>query len=208
MNFVSTKDVWQKYGNRSILERVNVTIEEGEFISIVGVSGCGKSTYCASCWPKISPPTKGEIGVDLHEQMTLCDAGDVLTIPANIEKSFDQISRAVSHVFSSGSLPIMIGGDHSIGFPCLQGIAECTSKRVGIVHFDRHADIQEKTWMNRCIHRLGPIPRTCRMFPQQILSRLGSMADRSAPPRRHSVLGNSAICPFRGRWSRNGAKCR
>ena len=48
--------------------------------------------------------------------MTLCDAGDVFTIPANLEKSFDQISRAVSHVFSSGSLPIMIGGDHSIGF--------------------------------------------------------------------------------------------
>jgi agmatinase len=82
--------------------------------------------------------------VDLREQMTLCDAGDVFTIPANIEKSFDQISRAVSHVFSSGSFPVMIGGDHSIGFPCVRGIAECTSKKIGIVHFDRHADIQEK----------------------------------------------------------------
>ena len=68
----------------------------------------------------------------------------MFTIPANIEKTFDQISRAVSHVASSGSLPIMIGGDHSIGFPCVRGIAECTSKKIGIVHFDRHADIQEK----------------------------------------------------------------
>mgnify|MGYP001822532656 FL=1 len=84
------------------------------------------------------------MGVDLGEQMTMCDAGDVFTIPANIEKSFDKISRAVSHVFSSGSLPVMIGGDHSIGFPCVRGIAECTSKKIGIVHFDRHADIQEK----------------------------------------------------------------
>jgi agmatinase len=90
------------------------------------------------------PPYNYEIGVDLREQMTRCDSGDVFTIPANIEKSFDQISRAVSHVFSSGSLPIMIGGDHSIGFPCVRGIAECTSKKIGIVHFDRHADIQEK----------------------------------------------------------------
>ena len=89
-------------------------------------------------------PYNYEMGVDLREQMTLCDAGDVFTIPANIEKSFDQISRAVSHVFSSGSLPIMIGGDHSIGFPCVRGIAQCTSKKIGIVHFDRHADIQEK----------------------------------------------------------------
>jgi agmatinase len=89
-------------------------------------------------------PYNYEMAVDLREQMTLCDAGDVFTIPANLEKSFDQISRAVSHVFSSGLLPIMIGGDHSIGFPCVRGIAECTSKKIGIVHFDRHADIQEK----------------------------------------------------------------
>ena len=84
------------------------------------------------------------MAVDLREQMTLCDAGDIFTIPANIEKTFDQISRACSHVFSSGSLPIILGGDHSIGFPTVRGIAECTSKKIGIIHFDRHADIQEK----------------------------------------------------------------
>ena len=89
-------------------------------------------------------PYNYELGVDLREQMTLCDAGDVFTIPANLEKSFDQISRGVAHVFSSGALPLMLGGDHSIGFPCVRGIAQCTSKRIGIVHFDRHIDIQEK----------------------------------------------------------------
>ena len=36
-------------------------------------------------------PYNYELGVDLREQMTLCDAGDVFTIPANLEKSFDQI---------------------------------------------------------------------------------------------------------------------
>ena len=89
-------------------------------------------------------PYNYEIGVDLREQMTLCDIGDVFTIPANIEKTFDQISRAVAHVFSAGALPVILGGDHSIGFATVRGIAQCTSKRIGIVHFDRHADIQEK----------------------------------------------------------------
>jgi agmatinase len=89
-------------------------------------------------------PYNYEMGVDLREQMTLCDAGDVFVIPANIEKTFDQISRAVGHVFSSGALPIIMGGDHSIGFATVRGIAQCTSKRIGIIHFDRHADIQEK----------------------------------------------------------------
>jgi agmatinase len=89
-------------------------------------------------------PYNYELGVDLREQMSLCDAGDVFTIPANLEKSFDQISRATAHVFSSGAMPLILGGDHSIGFPTVRGIAQCTSKRIGIVHFDRHADIQEK----------------------------------------------------------------
>ncbi|RWQ35122.1 MAG: agmatinase [Mesorhizobium sp.] len=89
-------------------------------------------------------PYNYELGVDLREQMTLCDAGDVFTIPANLEKSFDQITKGVSHVASSGALPIMLGGDHSIGFPCVRGIADVTSKRIGIIHFDRHIDIQEK----------------------------------------------------------------
>ena len=68
-------------------------------------------------------PYNYELGVDLREQMTLCDAGDVFTIPANLEKSFDQITRGVAHVASSGALPLMLGGDHSIGFPCVRGIA-------------------------------------------------------------------------------------
>jgi agmatinase len=89
-------------------------------------------------------PYNYEMGIDLREQMTLCDAGDVFTIPANIEKTFDQISRAVAHVFSSGAMPVIMGGDHSIGFPCVRGLAQCTSKRIGIIHFDRHADIQER----------------------------------------------------------------
>jgi len=77
-------------------------------------------------------PYNYELGVDLREQMTLCDVGDVFTIPANLEKSFDQITRGVAHVFSSGALPIMLGGDHSIGFPCVRGIAQCTDKKIGI----------------------------------------------------------------------------
>jgi agmatinase len=60
-------------------------------------------------------PYNYERGIDLREQMSLCDAGDVFTIPANIEKSFDQISNAVAHVAASGSFPVLLGGDHSIG---------------------------------------------------------------------------------------------
>ncbi|MEM7126944.1 MAG: agmatinase family protein [Chloroflexota bacterium] len=85
-----------------------------------------------------------EMGVDLREQITMADLGDVFVIPANIEKAFDQISRAVSNVFASGTFPIMLGGDHSIGYPCVRGIAPHVDGNIGIIHIDRHVDTQEK----------------------------------------------------------------
>ncbi|MEL6566230.1 MAG: ABC transporter ATP-binding protein [Pseudomonadota bacterium] len=45
MSFVTVEDVFQTYAGRPILERVNVEVDEGEFIAIVGASGCGKSTF-------------------------------------------------------------------------------------------------------------------------------------------------------------------
>jgi agmatinase len=84
-----------------------------------------------------------ELGVDLREQLNLVDVGDVFTIPANIEKSFDQISRAMSHVVEAGAFPVVLGGDHSIGYPTIRGLAPWVDGNVGIIHFDRHVDTQE-----------------------------------------------------------------
>jgi agmatinase len=84
-----------------------------------------------------------ELGVDLREQITVADIGDVFTIPGNIEKTFDQISKAVSHVYGSGAFPVVLGGDHSIGYPTVRGVAEHLSGNLGIIHFDRHVDTQE-----------------------------------------------------------------
>ena len=94
-------------------------------------------------------PYNFEMGVDLREQMTLCDAGDVFTIPGNIEKTFDQVSNAVAYIASTGTMPVVMGGDHSIGFPTVRAIASLTTKKIGIIHFDRHADISKTTYDER-----------------------------------------------------------
>jgi agmatinase len=88
-------------------------------------------------------PYSFELGVDLRESITIGDLGDVFTIPGNIEKSFDQISKAVGHVYASGAFPVVLGGDHSIGYPTVRGIAPHVPGNVGIIHFDRHVDTQE-----------------------------------------------------------------
>lgn len=84
-----------------------------------------------------------EQGVDLREQLNMVDIGDVFTIPGNLEKSFDQISQAMAHVAQEGVMPIVLGGDHSIGFPTIRGLAPYVGGNIGIIHFDRHVDTQE-----------------------------------------------------------------
>jgi len=84
-----------------------------------------------------------ELGVDLREQVNMVDIGDVFTIPGNLEKSFDQISQAMAHVVQSGAMPVVLGGDHSIGFPTIRGLAPYLDGNIGIIHFDRHVDTQE-----------------------------------------------------------------
>ena len=84
-----------------------------------------------------------ELGIDLVEAVKMCDVGDVFTI-GNIEKSFDQVSRAVSHVYGNGTFPFLMGGDHSLGYPNVRGIAPHVDGDIGIIHIDRHIDTQEK----------------------------------------------------------------
>jgi len=63
VSFVTVRDLFQTYGNRPIIERVNVDVAEGEFISIVGASGCGKSTFLRLLLAQ-ERPTRGEIRID------------------------------------------------------------------------------------------------------------------------------------------------
>ncbi|HLB07132.1 MAG TPA: agmatinase family protein [Alphaproteobacteria bacterium] len=85
-----------------------------------------------------------DAGVDLTEELDLCDAGDIFVIPSNLEKTFDQVSKAVSYVYERGVFPVICGGDHSLGFPNVRGVAPHIRGNVGIIHLDRHLDISEK----------------------------------------------------------------
>jgi len=42
---ISAKNLWKNYGDQTVLERINVNVSEGEFVTLVGASGCGKTTF-------------------------------------------------------------------------------------------------------------------------------------------------------------------
>lgn len=45
MSFITVNNVWQQYADQVVLERLNLSVNEGEFCTLVGASGCGKSTF-------------------------------------------------------------------------------------------------------------------------------------------------------------------
>ncbi len=42
---IEAKNLWKRYGDNVVLEQLNLKVAEGEFITMVGASGCGKSTF-------------------------------------------------------------------------------------------------------------------------------------------------------------------
>jgi len=45
MAYLEIKNLWMRYGDQVVLERINLQVEKGQFCTLVGASGCGKSTF-------------------------------------------------------------------------------------------------------------------------------------------------------------------
>ena len=60
MGFISAKNIWKVYGDNIILEKVNFSMEAGEFCALVGPSGCGKTTFLRMLLG-VEEPTKGNL---------------------------------------------------------------------------------------------------------------------------------------------------
>ncbi|MCT2399544.1 ATP-binding cassette domain-containing protein [Novosphingobium mangrovi (ex Huang et al. 2023)] len=60
---LNLRDVWVEYGDRIIIENLNLDIDAGSFVSVVGPSGAGKSTFLRLILGQ-EAPTHGKILLD------------------------------------------------------------------------------------------------------------------------------------------------
>jgi len=86
---IEIKDVYKSFGHVEALKGVNLTVEEGEVIVIVGPSGSGKSTLLR-CINRLEEYDKGSIVVD--------------GIPLDTNQNINAVRREVGMVFQSFNL--------------------------------------------------------------------------------------------------------
>nr|PZN62640.1 MAG: lauroyl acyltransferase [Pseudomonadota bacterium] len=63
MATVSVRNVWKTYGPQVVLENLRLEVADREFVTIVGASGCGKSTFLRLLMGT-EQPTRGSILID------------------------------------------------------------------------------------------------------------------------------------------------
>jgi arginase len=81
-----------------------------------------------------------ENGLELGTDILLQDGGD---LPLREGASdFDLIREAAASAARAGAVPILLGGDHSVSFPAVEGVCAVHGP-VDILHFDAHSDLYE-----------------------------------------------------------------
>ena len=121
MTILSTKNLKKVYGSGEsevrALDGVNIQVEKGEFVAIVGTSGSGKSTLLHMLGG-LDRPTSGGVTVDDKEIFTLKDEELTIFRRRKIGFVFQNYNLVpVLNVYENILLPVQLdGGDPDQGY--------------------------------------------------------------------------------------------
>jgi len=85
---IKLNHVYKSFGNLDVLKDINLTVEEGEKLVIIGPSGSGKSTM-VRCMNFLEEPTTGEVFID-GEELNTKNKNDI--VRNNIAMVFQQFN--------------------------------------------------------------------------------------------------------------------
>jgi agmatinase len=79
--------------------------------------------------------------VDPLQDLRVLDAGDIEMPGVEARTPLERLEGAVRTVAEAGAIPVVLGGDHTITWPDVTGVAHAVGwGRVSVIHFDSHAD--------------------------------------------------------------------
>ena len=99
-----------------------------------------------------------EYELDFFDYLTVADAGDVPVDPNSPEKTMDNIFSSMDRIYRNGSIPVTVGGDHSITPPIVDALGNNAKGPIGILHFDAHLD-NAKVFGEDLFARCSPLHR-------------------------------------------------
>ncbi len=78
----------------------------------------------------------------MDKSVKIVDLGDADIVHTDTEKSHHNICKAVKAALNAKSLPVVIGGDHSINIPCIEAYKDESSFHV--LQIDAHLDFVDE----------------------------------------------------------------
>lgn len=101
MNILSVNEVKKSFGDKTIIDHVNLSLDKGELVSLLGVSGAGKTTLfnCIS-------------GIDAPDSGTILLAGENITgQPGHISYMLQKdLLLPYKKIIDNVSLPLLLSG--------------------------------------------------------------------------------------------------
>tara|TARA_R110000751_G_scaffold307898_2_gene434248 strand:- start:15787 stop:17265 length:1479 start_codon:yes stop_codon:yes gene_type:complete len=89
----------------------------------------------------------GAGGVDMNTMvnpskvLNIVDYGDIAIDNMSTEISVHHVRERIKEIAETGTIPFIVGGDHSLEYPDIAGLADVHGKgSFGVVHFDSHYD--------------------------------------------------------------------
>jgi len=90
-------------------------------------------------------------GAAPFEHLQVADLGDVPINTFDLKKSVDIITEHYAEILSHGTVPLTLGGDHTLTWPILRAIRAAHGP-VALIHVDAHADINEHMFGETVAH--------------------------------------------------------
>jgi guanidinobutyrase len=85
------------------------------------------------------------------DSLSVADIGDVAVNTFDLKKSVGIIEGAFDDILGHGSIPLTLGGDHTLTLPILRAMAKKHGP-VALIHVDAHADINDEMFGEKIAH--------------------------------------------------------
>lgn len=117
-------------------------------VAIVGAPlDMGSGYRGAKLGPAAMRMTYGAGGIDMYtmvdptDELNIVDYGDIAVDNMSTERTMGHVREMVAEIARTGAIPFIVGGDHSLEYSDVAGLADVHGKgSFGVVHFDSHYD--------------------------------------------------------------------